>query len=100
MPDERPDGGDVRVADLTPEEFSQLVRAAVADAVLGAVGTVLLVAIGFLLFWAGAASAAAAATGEAPAFALVGLALALVGVYVAAAALDYAPSIEELLFGD
>lgn len=100
MPEERPDGGDVRVGDLTSEEFYELVHAAVTDALLGAVGTMLLVGLGFLLFWIGVAATVRTAGGEAQPFALVGVAIALFGVYVAAAALDYAPSIEELLLGD
>lgn len=100
MPEERSDGGDVPVGDLTSEEFYRVVRSAVEDAFLGVIGTVLLVGIGFFLFVTGVTATVRVGSAEAPVVAVLGVGLALLGVYVAAAALDYAPSVEDLLFGD
>lgn len=93
MTDERTDGGTTPVAELSETEFYTLIRTAFKDALLDVIGTVLLVGIGLLLFWAGVAGAVRAATGDSPGLALLGIGLATVGVYVAAAALEYVPSV-------
>lgn len=69
-----------------------IVRKAVEDAILGAVGTLLLVGVSFVLVWVGVT--VALETGS-PVTAALGTVGALVGLYVAAATLELVPSIRE-----
>lgn len=71
-----------------------VVRKAVEDAVLGVIGTLLLVGLGLVLVWIGAAMALGARSGG-PVPAVVGLAIGLIGLYIAAASLELVPPIRE-----
>lgn len=70
------------------------VRRAVEDAVLGVIGTLLLVGVALVLVWVGGAMAINAG-GSQPVAAVAGLAIVLVGVYLAASSLDVIPPILE-----
>ncbi|MFC7140412.1 hypothetical protein ACFQMA_11300 [Halosimplex aquaticum] len=77
-----PEGSDPRVSDggvspgIDEDELYEIVHDAVEDAILGAVGTLLLVGIGVLLFASGAAAVGQA---EGTAAVAVGLGVALLG---------------------
>ncbi len=73
----------------------EVVRAAVKDAMLDVIGTVLLVGIAMVLLWAGGGIILAG--GGSPGSVLVGLPVVAVAVYVAGSAVDLIPSIWELL---
>lgn len=73
-----------------------VVRRAVEDALIGVIGTLLLVGLGLLLVWIGGATAINAG-GRQPVAAAAGLAIGLLGVYLAAAALDVVPPVLEWL---
>ena len=72
-----------------------VIRRAVEDAILGVIGTLLLVGLGLVLVWIGGAMALSAdpETGVLPL--VFGGAIALVGLYVAAATLRIVPPIRE-----
>lgn len=67
-----------------------VVRKAVEDAVLGVIGTLLLVGVALVLVWVGGAIVVSAGLGQ-PLAALLGLGIALVGLYFAAATLELIP---------
>jgi len=71
-----------------------VVRKAVEDAVLGVIGTLLLVGVALVLVWIGGAMAVSAG-GRQPVATVAGVAIALVGLYVAAASLEVVPPIRE-----
>lgn len=71
-----------------------VVRKAVEDAVFGVIGTLLLVGLGFVLVWIGGAMAFGA-RGGGPVPIVAGVAIALVGLYVAAASLEVVPPVRE-----
>ena len=73
-----------------------VVRRAVEDAVLGVVGTLLLVGVALVLVWVGGAMAVNAG-GRQPVATVAGLGIALVGLYIAAASLEVIPPIREWL---
>lgn len=73
-----------------------VVRRAVEDAVLGVVGTLLLVGVALVLVWVGGAMAVNAG-GRQPVATVAGLGIALVGVYIAAASLEVIPPIRKWL---
>ena len=72
-----------------------VIRRAVEDAILGVIGTLLLVGLGLVLIWIGGAMAVSTdpETGVLPL--VLGGAIALVGLYVAAATLRIIPPIRE-----
>lgn len=70
------------------------VRRAVEDAVLGVIGTLLLVGVALVLVWIGGAMAINAG-GNQPVAAVAGLAIALIGIYLAASSLEVVPPILE-----
>lgn len=89
-----PDAGD-----STPVEFDEtslyvVVRAAVEDALLDVIGTLLLVGIAFVLVLAGLRAVVESGSAAETVF---GLAVAVVGVYLAAASLEVVPGIGEWL---
>ncbi|WP_313692645.1 hypothetical protein [Halorarum halobium] len=69
-----------------------VVREAVEDAILGVLGTLLLVGVAFVLIWAGVVSAMSAG---APVGYAVGGAIALLGFYIAAATLEVIPPVRD-----
>lgn len=71
-----------------------VVRTAVEDAVLGVVGTLLLVGVALVLVWVGGAIVVSGGLGQ-PLATLLGLAIAAVGLYFAAATLELIPPIRE-----
>ncbi|MFB6143363.1 MAG: hypothetical protein ABEJ30_08505 [Halorientalis sp.] len=85
-----PDGGTASRTDPGFDEAAmfRVVRAAVKDAMLDVIGTVLLVAIAVVVV---AAGVQAAAFGVSPATTAVGVLVALFGVYLAAATLGVIP---------
>ncbi|MFB6106769.1 MAG: hypothetical protein ABEJ70_07325 [Halobacteriaceae archaeon] len=89
------DGG-AALPGMDEDRLYAVVRTAVEDAILGAIGTVLLSLVGLVLVWIGLAMAFA---GRGPAAAVAGVALALFGVYLAAATLGVIPSVGSLLRG-
>ena len=72
-----------------------VVRKAVEDAVLGVIGTLLLVGLALVLIWIGGAMALGSGREMGPVPILLGTAIALVGLYVAAATLEVIPPIRE-----
>lgn len=72
----------------------RVVRAAVKDALLDVVGTLLLVGVAFVLVVAGGQAVVAS---DSTAWTALGLAVALGGVYLAAATLEVIPSVREWL---
>ena len=72
-----------------------VIRKAVEDAILGAIGTLLLVGLALVLVWVGAAMAISSGTRSGVLPAVVGVAIVLVGLYVAAATLEVIPPIRE-----
>jgi len=73
-----------------------VVRKAVEDAMLGVIGTLLLVGVALVLVWVGGAIAISAGVGQ-PLAALLGVAIAAVGLYFAAATLELIPPVREWL---
>ncbi|HKJ57866.1 MAG TPA: hypothetical protein VKA37_01465 [Halobacteriales archaeon] len=73
-----------------------VVRRAVEDAVLGVIGTLLLVGVALVLVWVGGAMAVSAG-GRQPVATVAGVAIVLVGLYLAAASLEVIPPIREWL---
>ena len=71
-----------------------VVRDAVEDAILGVLGTLMLVGLGIVMVLAGIGSATSTGT---PAGGAVGAVVALVGVYVAASTLEVVPPVSEWL---
>jgi hypothetical protein len=71
-----------------------VVREAVEDALLGVIGTLLLVGVALVLVWVGGAMAFNAG-GRQPAAAVAGLAIALIGIYLAASSLEVIPPFHE-----
>lgn len=71
-----------------------VVREAVEDAALGVIGTLLLVGVALVLVWVGGAMAFNAG-GRQPVAAVAGLAIALIGIYLAASSLEVVPPIHE-----
>lgn len=71
-----------------------VVREAVEDAILGVIGTLMLVGIGFVMVCAGIVSATSTGTTGGV---VVGGVVALVGLYVAASTLELVPPISEWL---
>ena len=73
-----------------------VVRRAVEDAVLGVIGTLLLVGVALVLVWVGGAMAVNAGSSQ-PVATVAGVAIVLVGLYIAAASLEVIPPIREWL---
>lgn len=73
-----------------------VVRKAVEDALLGVIGTLLLVGVALVLVWVGGAIVVSAGLGQ-PLAVLLGLGIALVGLYFAAATLELIPPLREWL---
>ena len=69
-----------------------VVREAVEDAILGVIGTLVLVGIGFVMVWAGIVGATSTGTLVGG---VVGGVVAVVGVYVAASTLEVVPPVRE-----
>ena len=72
-----------------------VIRKAVEDAVLGVIGTLLLVGIALVLVWIGVSMALSADTQTGVLPLVLGGGIALVGVYVAAATLEVIPPVRE-----
>ena len=90
------DGTSPTVADIEQAELYYLVRRAVEDAILGVLGTLLLVGIGFVLVWFGVVVAASG--GDASAARVAGgVLVAAVGFYLAASSLGVVPSVSDLV---
>lgn len=87
--------GSTPVEGLTEAELYVLIRKATEDAILGVIGTVLLVGIGFVLAYAGLSAALFGGLDGDPAVAVGALALGVFGLYVAAATLGVVPSVRE-----
>lgn len=68
----------------------RVVRDAVEDAILGAVGTIMLTGVGLVVVWIGLGFAAAAGSANLL-WAAVGILVALFGLYLAAASLRVVP---------
>lgn len=100
VPDGDPPPDDQRTAPTVPElkqgELYLLVRRAVEDAILGVIGTLLLVGIGFVLVWFGVTVALSGIDGSAVR-GVGGVFVALVGVYLAASSLGVVPAVSEIL---
>lgn len=77
---------------LSEEELYVVIREAVEDAMLGVIGTLLLVGIAFVLVYTGGALLVGGGTPESLVLGFVGVA---VGFYVAASALKVIPPIRE-----
>ena len=84
------DGG--RNAGFDEAALYVVVREAVEDAILGVIGTLLLVGIAFVMVWSGVVAATSTGT---PTGIAVGGVLALGGLYLAAATLEVVPPIRE-----
>lgn len=79
---------------IDEELLYAIIREAVEDALLGVIGTLLLVGIGFVLIWVGVV--ALASPGDAgPLGRFVGVALISFGLYLAAATLRVIPPVRE-----
>lgn len=95
---QRPDGSDPSTTDGgVPAGFDEdrmyvAVRAAVEDALLGAIGTVLLVGVGLLIVWIGFAAVLSFQTWQAL---LLGGAVIAIGLYIAATTLGIIPPIRD-----
>ena len=72
-----------------------VVRKAVEDAILGVIGTLLLVGLALVLVWVGVAMALSSDPTAGVVPLVAGVAIALVGLYVAAATLEVIPPIRE-----
>ena len=81
---------------IEPGELYVVVRKAVEDAILGVIGTLLLVGVALVLVWFGIALAASS-FGSSPPGLVGGILVVLVGFYVAASALDVVPSVSDLM---
>lgn len=71
-----------------------IIREAVEDALLGVIGTLLLVGIGFILIWVGLI-ALVSPEGADPLRRAIGVTLVAVGFYLAAATLQVIPPVRE-----
>lgn len=69
-----------------------VVRHAVEDAILGVLGTLMLLGIGFVVIWAGGTLIV---TGESAGAAVAGLLIVAWGLYIAATALEIIPPARE-----
>ena len=87
-----PDGG--AVVELDRAELYVVVLTAIEDAMLKVIGTLLLIGIGLLLVWAGATTFV---TAELTGVLIVGVAVALLGIYLAATTLELVPSLRSLV---
>ena len=87
------DGGD---GSIDSGELYVVVRKAVEDAILGVIGTLLLVGVSIVLIWFGTL-VAASAYDSSPVVALAGIFMMLVGIYQAASALGIIPHVTDLL---
>lgn len=90
-PERETDGGPD--TGLDEQALYVVVRKAVEDAIVGAVGTLLLVGVGVWLVWFGAV---VAVSGGSPVAVAAGIAVAVIGFGLAARALDVLPPIDEL----
>jgi glycerol uptake facilitator-like aquaporin len=88
-----PSTGDL--SQVSAEEYYRLTYHAVRDALLDVIGTVLLTVVAFALVWIGGAAAMSPAAGLAEIG--VGLAIAALGLYLAATTLDVIPPVQEWL---
>ncbi|AUG48245.1 hypothetical protein BVU17_12200 [Haloarcula taiwanensis] len=86
-----PRATDGSVATLSEEELYAIVRVATEDAVLGALGTLMLVGIGIVL----AAWGAALLRSATPLPAAIGVVLVLFGAYLALSSLRMIPPVRE-----
>jgi hypothetical protein len=77
---------------LTPDEYYRVTYHAVRDALLDVVGTIFLLAIAIVLVWTGVGVTVGTASGD-PIGVAVGVVIAIVGVYLAAATLEIVPSV-------
>lgn len=77
-------------------ELYVIIRQAVRDALLGVIGTLLLVGLGLVLLWFGIMLAVSAVNSSLIG-ALGGVVVALIGFYIAASELDVIPSIGDYL---
>lgn len=80
----------VDAAGIDEAALYAVVRRAVEDALLGVIGTVLLVGVAVVLVLVGVAIALGAGLGR-PLVALLGVVIGLVGLYVGASTLDLLP---------
>ncbi|SFR90368.1 hypothetical protein SAMN05216559_0784 [Halomicrobium zhouii] len=89
------DGG--AAAEIDEAVLYTVVRKAVEDAILGVIGTVLLVGVAFVIAYVGLLGvvASAGSTGAGLAGVAVSVALIAVGLYLAAATLELIPPIRE-----
>ncbi|MCU4800341.1 hypothetical protein OB920_08150 [Halobacteria archaeon HArc-gm2] len=89
------DGG--AAAGIDEAALYTVVRKAVEDAILGVIGTVLLVGVAFVIAYVGLLGvlASAGSTGAGLAGVAVGVALIAIGLYLAAATLELIPPIRE-----
>lgn len=88
----RPSDGGRADPGIDEDRLYRIVHDAVEDAVLGAVGTILLVGVAFVLVWTGVA---VVLQNESPAGAVLGGSAIVVGVYLAAASLKVIPPARE-----
>lgn len=96
VPDTGADGGREPAAPepIDEELLYAIIREAVEDALLGVIGTLLLVGIGFVLVWVGVV-ALASPEGAGTLRRVAGVALVAVGLYLAAATLRVIPPVRE-----
>jgi uncharacterized membrane protein len=100
-----PTGGDAQssstpsnrtVSELSERELYALVRAAAEDAVLGALGTLLLAGLGLVLFLSGV-SGLFGLSSPSPVAIAIGVALVVGGAYLFASSLGVIPTVRDLL---
>lgn len=98
VPPNETDGGTATTRPATIDEGALyvVIRKAVEDAILGVIGTLLLVGLAFVLIWFGIMVTASAFNSNRIA-AAGGVFVALFGFYMALSALDMVPSIGKLL---
>ena len=82
------------LADLTPSEYYAVLRKAVQDGIVGAVGTIVLVLVSLYLIFFGVMIAASGG-GSSPVQAAGGVFIVIVGGYFALSALGYIRPLEE-----
>lgn len=98
VPPPETDGGTTErpPAPLDEGTLYVVIRKAVEDAILGVIGTLLLVGLALVLVWFGVMVTVSAFNSN-RVMAMGGVFVILVGFYVALSALDVVPSIEEIL---
>lgn len=100
VPDGEPPAEDGRMdsdgVGLTPDQLYYVVRRAVEDAILGVIGTLLLVGVAFVLVWFGS-TVATSAYETSPLTALGGLFVVAVGFYLAGSTLGVIPSVSDVV---